>query len=439
MKYNPTLHKLSNGVTVILDPMDIETTSVKVHFKTGSRDEAPHEQGITHFCEHMLCASTPRFKSSDARDSYLEDFGGTRNACTSDVGVNFYGRIIGQNLSCLLDVFADQLKNSLFEPEIIETERTAILDERRRAMFRENRKIKSEFSKQVYGNDMLGFQTLGSEKNIKSFTRDQMLDWVHRRFSAKNCVICISGKIMDANAVLSQLERDFAFLPTHDVPRNTHLSYNPVCYHYNIPNNGNTPLAVLIPRQYDASDNRARMANLMFMRYLAKKLNSVLRFQHGLVYSVSSNIADLSYDMGCHSIETETRPQDIARVTELMAQTCRDVYKNDFLTDDWLARCNRSFQLADADFLDSAENRCDKLLGEYCLTGTLDDFYKRVEMCRTMTAYDVRQLTADFWKSPISITTCGSKFDANLVEIWNNNFPGTYCGPIVQQKQNEGR
>ena len=89
--------------------------------------------------------------------------------------------------------------------------------------------------------------------------------------------------------------------------------------------------------------------------------------------------------------------------------------------------------------LESAKNRCDKLLGEYCLTGALYDFYKRVEICRTMTAYDVRQLTADFWKSPISITTCGLKFDANLVEIWNNNFPGTHCGHIVQQKQKEGR
>ncbi|MBR4860241.1 MAG: insulinase family protein, partial [Alphaproteobacteria bacterium] len=61
MKYNPTLHKLSNGVTVILDPMDIETVHMHVTFKTGACDEKPDEYGITHFCEHMFCKGSKRF------------------------------------------------------------------------------------------------------------------------------------------------------------------------------------------------------------------------------------------------------------------------------------------------------------------------------------------------------------------------------------------
>ena len=55
MKFEPSLHKLSNGVTVILDPTDTASTKVVVAFDTGSRDEKPNEYGITHFCEHMLC------------------------------------------------------------------------------------------------------------------------------------------------------------------------------------------------------------------------------------------------------------------------------------------------------------------------------------------------------------------------------------------------
>ena len=63
MKFEPSLHKLSNGLTVILDPMDAASTKVVVAFDTGSRDEKPNEYGITHFCEHMLCKGTKRFKS----------------------------------------------------------------------------------------------------------------------------------------------------------------------------------------------------------------------------------------------------------------------------------------------------------------------------------------------------------------------------------------
>ena len=45
-------------MTVILDPMDLETVSVKIRFATGSRDETPDVYGITHFCEHMLMKGT---------------------------------------------------------------------------------------------------------------------------------------------------------------------------------------------------------------------------------------------------------------------------------------------------------------------------------------------------------------------------------------------
>ena len=78
MKYNPTLHKLSNGVTVILDPMDIETVAAKVYFTTGSRDELPNEYGITHFCEHMLCKGTKKLPNKMAIDDYMDYYNNER-------------------------------------------------------------------------------------------------------------------------------------------------------------------------------------------------------------------------------------------------------------------------------------------------------------------------------------------------------------------------
>ena len=133
MKYNPTLHKLSNGVTVILDPMDIETVAIKVYFTTGTRDELPHEYGITHFCEHMLCKGTTRFPTRTAIQNFLDEHAGVSNAFTSLTELRFHGRIIGENLDKLIDVLSDQLQNSLFLPERIELERLVILDELRRS------------------------------------------------------------------------------------------------------------------------------------------------------------------------------------------------------------------------------------------------------------------------------------------------------------------
>ena len=64
MKYNPTLHKLSNGITVILDPMDLETTNMKIRINGGARIEQPHEYGISHFIEHMLFTGTEKYPTA---------------------------------------------------------------------------------------------------------------------------------------------------------------------------------------------------------------------------------------------------------------------------------------------------------------------------------------------------------------------------------------
>ena len=119
MQFNPTLHKLSNGVTVILDPMDLETVSVKIRFATGSRDETPDVYGITHFCEHMLMKGTKNFPTRKELKDYVENMGGTFNASTSNMSLQIYGRIIAENMDKLLAVFADVLENSLFDQDKI--------------------------------------------------------------------------------------------------------------------------------------------------------------------------------------------------------------------------------------------------------------------------------------------------------------------------------
>ena len=124
MKFEPKLYHLSNGVTVILDPMDIETTYVQIDFFTGAKDEQPNEYGITHFCEHMLNKGTTRFPTKKAILDFLDYNGGSTNASTSDVKVSLNGRIIAENLNVLLDLFADQLNNSLFDEKVLENECT---------------------------------------------------------------------------------------------------------------------------------------------------------------------------------------------------------------------------------------------------------------------------------------------------------------------------
>lgn len=420
MKYNPTLHKLSNGVSVILDPMDIETTHVAVSFKTGSWDEKPNEYGITHFCEHMLCKGTTRFPTRTAIQDFLDEHAGVSNAFTSLTELRLHGRIIGENLDKLIDVLSDQLQNSLFAPERIELERLVILDELRRT---QDERGLVAFAKQTLFKQDVPHRTLGTAENIKSFSREQMLDWLGQRLSAKNCTIAISGKISDPSSVLDLLEKKFNFLPTHDVSHLAEPTYHPVNAHDSSRKTRNVNLLVAIPKRFKMDDSMffERTCERRFKLYLEKELYEEVRQKHGLVYDIS--VAAVGHNNGVHCIETQCSAENIARVTELIAQTCNRVYNSDGPSDEWLRRHSNICKLGDAEWLDAPRKRLDTLVEHYAKNNKLYDFFNVVKLTDSITAKDVQKYSRGFFDQPMSIITAGPAYDANLAQIWKQNFP----------------
>ena len=55
------ISKLSNGLTVVSDPMPgLESAAVGIWVNTGSRNEQPHQMGVSHMLEHMAFKGTAR-------------------------------------------------------------------------------------------------------------------------------------------------------------------------------------------------------------------------------------------------------------------------------------------------------------------------------------------------------------------------------------------
>ena len=423
MNYNPSIHTLSNGVTVILDPMELETTNVKVHFNTGSRDETPQEQGITHFCEHMLCKGTPRFPNKKAIDDYMDYWGGTRNAATGNYTLEFFGRILGENVDKLIDFIGDTLQNSLFDPQRIELERTVICDELRRAQDNPDRQFSDFISKTLFNYATASMRTLGSIENIMSFSRDQMLEFISRRLSATNCIICVSGRIMDTDAVLSQLESTFAFLPTHIVPENTEILYSPSIAHYSKSDNSNVKLRIGFPQLYQETfENRYNnMCLSRFERHLTKKLMNVLRQDNGLVYGFGAwGVGNEKFCI--NGFSTQTSAQNLERVVALIAQNCYNTYNNLDITPETIDRYNRKDRLEDADWLESAGRRADHLIYFYRNFGRLYDYATSIDMRNRVTVSDVIEKSRGYFDGAMSIMTYGADFNADLASVWRDNF-----------------
>lgn len=424
MEIKPTLHKLSNGISVILDPMDVETDEVCICFKTGSLDEEESERGLTHFCEHMFFKGTPRFPSAQLARDYIADKGAYINAYTGYDKLRFCGRVVSKNLYSLLDFWADALENSLFDSNEIETERGVVLDELRRSLSYVERLQLFFINKMLYKIDVPdGTVVLGTPESIKSFTRKQIVDFIARRLSAKNCLICVSGKIDNQDELLKKIEARFNFLPTHDVKQKRIWHYHPFAGCKIMEKLNNVKLDVLFPRLWkNTIENQYKDSCIAsFENVLRERLTDVLREEHGLVYGVETVYYGECFEP-VNGVTTQTAPENMARVMALIAKTAHQVYTTGCPTENDLRKHRNEMQLSNANFLESNSERCNRFVFDWVNYNQMYDHKKMCELEAAVTAEDVYKYTRGYFDGPMSIIAQGPKFDGNLWQIWHDNF-----------------
>ena len=152
MKFEPQLHKLSNGVAVLFDSMDIETVSMKIRINGGTKLEKPDEFGISHFIEHMLFNGTEKYTTTKITRDILNDNGGTRGGSTSLSRTEYHGRILVENFHVLLVVLEDMVLNIKIVIHDIEKERVVIIQEKKRSQDDEIRTYNWLIHKNIFPN-----------------------------------------------------------------------------------------------------------------------------------------------------------------------------------------------------------------------------------------------------------------------------------------------
>ena len=63
------------------------------------------------------------------------------------------------------------------------------------------------------GNNSYGRPIIGTETNIKAFTQQMLIDHKEQLYAKDNLIIVVAGKIVDKQAIIEQLRKEFANLP----------------------------------------------------------------------------------------------------------------------------------------------------------------------------------------------------------------------------------
>ena len=194
--------KLDNGLRIVVEDIDyVNSVSVGLWVKNGSRNENDKNNGISHFIEHMFFKGTTNRTALEIAEC-IEDVGGQINAFTGKEATCFYVKVLNSHLDLAIDVISDMLFNSRFLPEDIEKEKGVIIEEINMSEDSPEDVLSDLHSKAMWGKDSISFPILGSIDTVKSFTREHLIEYISSYYIPENSVISIA-----VNVELSKVEK----------------------------------------------------------------------------------------------------------------------------------------------------------------------------------------------------------------------------------------
>jgi predicted Zn-dependent peptidase len=183
---------LPNGLHMLGQYMpSVESAAAVFWVRTGARDEADKQAGISHFLEHMAFKRTKTRTYEDINREF-EAMGAENNAFTWLEMTAYWARVLGENLEWAIDLLAD-LTQPVLDKEDFEQERNVILEEIALYQDRPQFLVTDQFLQDFFHDHPLGHSTLGTPETIKSLTVEDMRTYWRRRYSASNMLFAVAG------------------------------------------------------------------------------------------------------------------------------------------------------------------------------------------------------------------------------------------------------
>ena len=202
---------LSNGFRIVTEAMPgLQSASVGLWVEAGGRHEAPEQNGIAHFLEHMAFKGTKR-RSALRIAEEIEDVGGYINAYTSREMTAYYARVLSGDVVMALDVIADIVLNPVFRKADIETERHVILQEIGQALDTPDDIIFDWLHEVSYPDQPFGRTILGPEERVASFKKADFEGFTGQHYGPDQMILSAAGGV-DHEAIVAAAERIFGGL-----------------------------------------------------------------------------------------------------------------------------------------------------------------------------------------------------------------------------------
>ncbi len=216
---------LPSGLRIVTDAMQgVGTASLAVQVAVGSRNEQLAEHGLSHLIEHMAFKGTRR-RSAFAISEEIESAGGDLNAATATEHTSYQARVLPEDVGLALDILADILTESVFDPEELEREKGVILQEIGAVEDTPDDLVFELFDSAAFPDQPIGRAILGRPDSVTRLDRSAIRAYLDRFYGANAMIVSAAGAVRHEE-IVAAAQRLFAGLPQvapppHDAARYT--------------------------------------------------------------------------------------------------------------------------------------------------------------------------------------------------------------------------
>lgn len=413
-------YTLSNGLRVVVEYLPtFRSVSFGIWVKTGSRNETPENNGISHFVEHMLFKGTNGRTAKDIADLF-DGIGGNVNAFTSKEYTCYFAKVLDEHLPLAVDALSDMFFESKLDAEELAKEKNVILEEISMYEDTPDDKVHDEASRAAYGDHPLAYSILGLEERLTAMNSDSLRGYMNDTYTIENTVISVAGNVEEGK-LLALLEKHFSrfqnkgkssivtapefhgeYIFFKKKTEQNHLTLSfPGC------SNSDPQLYAMI------------LLNNALGGGMSSRLFQEIREKRGLAYSVYSYHTSYA-DSGLFTVYAGTAPKQTKEVLDLTLEQMEELAVKG-LSDEELHRGKEQLKGSLILSLESTSSRMNRLGKNELMIGrhyTLDEMLQRID---NVTMKDVRDVTERMLSVPFAVAMVGTN-DKAAAEIRRDRF-----------------
>ncbi len=326
MKFNKQI--LKNGLKIITVPMtDNPAVTVLVMVETGSKYETKEINGLSHFLEHMVFKGTPRRPKAIDISRELDSLGAQYNAFTSQEYTGYYAKVSPKHINTALDVVSDIYLNPLLDSKEIEKEKGVIVEEIRMYQDMPQRHIHDLFMNLVYGDQPAGWNIAGTEKNVKSFNKENFIKYRKDHYVAEATSVIVSGSF-DEKDTIEKIKKAFSKISQAKnltkIPVKEKQSKPEILVKFKETDQAHIILGFRSYKAKSKNDSALTVLSTLLGRGMSSRLFQKLRDEMGVGYYVHAN-HDAYTDHGLFTISVGIDTKRIDEVITTLMSECKRI------------------------------------------------------------------------------------------------------------------